>query len=339
MSVWQILPFFQLEVSFVAELIAPFFGSEIPILAFCMFYPIIIGLIQLISTKINESQNLYLDMIGEANSLFYAALPYKMIYLNLDSIPVAIFIFVIKIIYKFIGFFLVGWIRYKFYNNNQSENETKREEKNDDQMVEDNNPIKISQNISKKSIRKKSKDIINQNRRNRISSLSMFSEPVNSSRSNPSNNRLRSISNLKKKVEDKFIKQDGSNKMFSFKFVLLEIADLSSNICIFVLLFFDLVFRNILLGEDILFEKHFRINLMYFTIVRKILIKKVEFGIDAFYLYLCTPFYMKWFIKKGLSLHHALRLFFSKYCFKLILSIFMLFYLAYYVIFERDHEK
>ena len=120
-SLFKSLPFVQLLASFIGELIAGLIKSPIPMLLFCLVYPVIMGIFQLLNSKINMDCDLDLDMLAEVNSVFFASMPYSIVYFNLEAEWFANTLLGIKTFYKIFGFVLLPSIRYSKYIRHKRE--------------------------------------------------------------------------------------------------------------------------------------------------------------------------------------------------------------------------
>ena len=187
------LPFFQLEVAFFGEflasiLIVPFYERFEFI--FCMTYPILMGAVQLINQAINEKNDFQLDLLAEAYSVLFASLPYKMLFLGIDAIWIALTILGIKTGYKLIAFIIIPIIKY-FNEERVNRNKIKAEKQ------------KISE-----SIKLSSQNILN---------VAQEDQKIAEG--------LDQITSIKGNCHE-----NEKNLDFALKFFLLQISDLVSNV-------------------------------------------------------------------------------------------------------------
>ena len=77
------------------------------ILAFCAIYPILMGLVQAIMDTIAEKIELKLNLVAELYSLFYAALPYKLVYLDIEDLELGFLVLGVKFVYKMIVYLII----------------------------------------------------------------------------------------------------------------------------------------------------------------------------------------------------------------------------------------
>ena len=112
LAVFKVVPYIQLLLSFIGEMIAELFGSNLVVLLFCLVYPVTMGAMQFVNSAINDGYKLELDMLAETSSLFFASIPYSIIYLNLEVEWFAYTVLGIKVFYKVFGYVVVPTIRY-----------------------------------------------------------------------------------------------------------------------------------------------------------------------------------------------------------------------------------
>ena len=109
-SVFKVLPLVELFVAFLGEYISLFISPNI-ILLFCAVYPILMGSVQKTMGFLNSRFELHLDIVVELYSLFYASLPYKLVYLGIETFLVGYIVLGIKICYKIIIYILTPWYK------------------------------------------------------------------------------------------------------------------------------------------------------------------------------------------------------------------------------------
>lgn len=78
-----------------------------------MFYPIFMGAIQKTMDWLDSKFELELDSIAEMQSLFYASLPYKLVYLGIENLSTGVIVLVIKIVFKIIVYIIVPCLKRK----------------------------------------------------------------------------------------------------------------------------------------------------------------------------------------------------------------------------------
>ena len=104
--VFKLSPFAQLFLAFLGEFIALSLHPNM-IIVFCMLYPLVIGFVQKLTSRIDETEEFKLEMFSEAYSLFYASLPYKLVYLGLDQYWLGVTVLVVKFTFKMISYVIV----------------------------------------------------------------------------------------------------------------------------------------------------------------------------------------------------------------------------------------
>lgn len=189
------MPFLQLFVSFLGELIAEKLHPRL-VLLFCFVYPLSMGGLQKLTSLINEKQDFNLEMLAEANSVFFASTPYKLVYLNVEQTWVALTILGIKVVYKLIAFLIVPWHKKKAQEINKHKVVHKGQEEGDNE----------SSGVS-----------------------------INPGRRNQERRRSRRFSTIQTLVKGIFEEEDSYDQLFALKFFILQIFDFSSNIAIFLL--------------------------------------------------------------------------------------------------------
>ena len=107
---FKLCPFVQLSISFLGEIVSINLGPYF-VLVFCGVYPITMGAMQHTMSYINKKNGLGLDMMSEIYSLFFASLPYALVYLGADQAWFAYSVFGIKVGYKLIAYILFPCIR------------------------------------------------------------------------------------------------------------------------------------------------------------------------------------------------------------------------------------
>lgn len=60
---------------------------------------------------IDEKIDLKLDLVAELYSLFYASLPYKLVYLDIEEIEIGFIVMTIKFIYKMIIYVIIPCVK------------------------------------------------------------------------------------------------------------------------------------------------------------------------------------------------------------------------------------
>ena len=106
--VFKLSPFIQLFISFFGEYLA-IYMSPMAILVFCSIYPFLMGLVQKVTSLIDREEDFKLDMFAEVYSLFYASLPYKLVYLGLDSLWMGFAVLGIKTVFKLTVYVILPW--------------------------------------------------------------------------------------------------------------------------------------------------------------------------------------------------------------------------------------
>lgn len=112
LALFKLSPFVQLFISFFGEFIAVKLHPTV-ILVFCSIYPLLMGFIQKLTSLVDEKYNLRLEMFAEAYSLFFASLPYKLVYLGLDSFWMGFMVLMIKAGFKTIVYIILPLVRNK----------------------------------------------------------------------------------------------------------------------------------------------------------------------------------------------------------------------------------
>lgn len=215
LALFVAMPYIQLFISFLGELIAEKLNPG-SVLIFCMVYPITMGAAQKFTSFLNKKNKMNLEMLAEANSVFFASTPYKLIYLNVEETWFAFTVLGIKIVYKLIGFVFIPLMKKKSSGK-----------------VESNKLMKM---------RKKGR----------------------------SNKKKRStLSGIVTKIFDD--DDDNDEQLFSLKFFILQIFDLSSNIAIFSLVIANNVVIWKLMGyRYVMFTHEFIQKISLWTTVRSL---------------------------------------------------------------------
>jgi hypothetical protein len=110
LGLFKILPLVELFVAFLGEWFALFLHTNI-VLIFCAIYPVLMGAIQKLMDLIDEKCNLDLDLVAELYSLFYASVPYKLVYLNIEETLIGFVVLAIKFSFKMIVYVIVPTIK------------------------------------------------------------------------------------------------------------------------------------------------------------------------------------------------------------------------------------
>ena len=103
---FKLSPFIQLIVAFFGEWISIGWHPRV-ILCFCTVYPLFMGTIQKVTSIVDNEEDFKLDMFAEVYSLFYASLPYKLVYLGLDEMWMGFAVLFIKACFKTIIYIIV----------------------------------------------------------------------------------------------------------------------------------------------------------------------------------------------------------------------------------------
>lgn len=112
LSVFKVLPLVELFIAFLGEWIASKIHKN-TVLIFCTTYPILMGAVQKTMDWLDSRYELKLDSIAEMQSLFYASLPYKLVYLGIESFSNGMIVLVIKILFKTIVYVIVPFLKAK----------------------------------------------------------------------------------------------------------------------------------------------------------------------------------------------------------------------------------
>ena len=110
LSIFKVLPLVELFVAFLGEYIAKFIDPKY-VLIFCASYPIMMGSIQKLMAFFNSRYDLDLDMVAELYSLFYASLPYKLVYLDIEDTLLGFIVLGIKILFKTLIYIITPCIK------------------------------------------------------------------------------------------------------------------------------------------------------------------------------------------------------------------------------------
>lgn len=145
LGVFKILPLTELFIAFLGEWVALFVGSNL-VLGFCAVYPLLMGTIQKTMDWIDDKYNLELDLVAELYSLFYASLPYKLVYLNIEDTLIGFVVLGIKFTFKMIVYVIVPTIK---------ENNRKKKLKGANSKVNQVVPAKLFEEQEKYSSKKK----------------------------------------------------------------------------------------------------------------------------------------------------------------------------------------
>jgi hypothetical protein len=103
---FKILPFVELMIAFFGEFLANKIDPRVVIL-FCIVYPLLMGVIGRLMDAIDEKLDLNMDLVAELYGLFYASLPYKLVYLDIEEIEIGFIVLVVKLVYKLIIYVIV----------------------------------------------------------------------------------------------------------------------------------------------------------------------------------------------------------------------------------------
>lgn len=112
LGLFKILPLVELFVAFLGEWISLKIDKKF-ILIFCMLYPVFMGSIQKTMDWLDSKSNLELDSIAEMQSLFYASLPYKLVYLGLEDVGTGLIVLFIKLAFKVIVYVIVPFVKFR----------------------------------------------------------------------------------------------------------------------------------------------------------------------------------------------------------------------------------
>jgi 1,4-dihydroxy-2-naphthoate octaprenyltransferase len=83
------------------------------VIVFCMVYPILMGTIGMLMDTIDEKLALNLELVAELYGLFYASLPYKLVYLDIEELEIGFIVLGVKLVYKLIVYVIVPLKKHK----------------------------------------------------------------------------------------------------------------------------------------------------------------------------------------------------------------------------------
>jgi len=112
LAIFKILPLVELFVALTGEWISLFLHPNV-VLFFCSVYPILMGVVQKMMDFLNDKFDLELDLVAELYSLFYASLPYKLVYLNIEDFFIGFIVLAIKITFKLIVYVIVPILKHR----------------------------------------------------------------------------------------------------------------------------------------------------------------------------------------------------------------------------------
>ena len=322
LAIFKIMPFIQLSVSFLAESLTGQIDIKLYV-ALCISYPFLMGGIQKLTSKINDDNEFKMDLIAEAYSLFFAALPYKLIYLQIDMTWIIISVISIKATFKLIAYILIPYFKVKKFKEKNLREKSIR--KNKIEIISSIAEMPNSQNLDNLKNNQPQK-------KNRVSQIPNTTKRVNKNfQRKPgrrSSTRIQSILEF-------FSEEVRDSKMFSIKFFILQVFDITSNIAVFNLIITAKFIAKPILGySPMLFPPNFIGTISFWTTVSFGLILKVELLLDLGYLVGCFRYYKRVFFNGNIQeIFRGIKNFEKHYKWNIPLASYILFTICYYIVF------